>query len=352
MLDKKQVEEIREHLNRSQNPIFFFDNDVDGLCSFILLRKYSEKGKGVAIKSFPSLDLTHFKKVHELNSDYIFILDRSLVSEEFFKEAEKFNIPIICIDHHEVPKNISEFAGYYNPLFNKTKKESNGNPTTYLCYQVSEKKSDLWIAIVGCVADKFLPEFYEKFKNKFPELAIDSKDAFEIRYKSKIGEIVKILSSALKDRTTNVVLMMKFLINSKGPYDVLEEDSQNATMHKRFNEINMKYRRLIEKAEEVFKIQDNSEKVFFFKYGGELSISSELSDELSFKFPGKIIVVAYDSGIKANISARGKRIKSLISKAIKGFENASSGGHEDAVGGRIKSEDIDKFIIKLKSIAN
>ena len=352
MLTKKQIEEIREHLNKAQNPIFFFDNDVDGLCSFILLRRYSEKGKGVAIKSFPSLDLTHFRKVHELNSDYIFVLDKSLISEEFFKEAEKFNIPIVCIDHHEIPKNIQEFAGYYNPFSNKTKEESNEKPTTYLCYQVSKKKSDLWIAVTGCIADKFLPEFYKEFKNKYPELSIDSEDAFEIRYKSQIGKILKILSFALKDRTTNVVAMMKFLINSKGPYDVLEEDSQNATMHKRFGEIDLKYERLIKKAEEIYKLQKDSEKVFFFKYGGDLSISSELSDELSFKFPEKIIVVAYDSGIKVNISARGKGVKGLISKSIEGFENATSGGHEDAVGGRIRTEDIDKFIGRLKSFIN
>ena len=352
MLNKKQVGEIREHLNSSQNPIFFFDNDVDGLCSFLLLRRYSEKGKGVAIKSFPSLDLTHFKKVQELNSDYIFVLDRSLISEEFFKEAEKFNIPIVCIDHHEIPKDISKFAGYYNPFFNKTKEESNVEPTTYLCYQVSQKKSDLWIAVTGCIADKFLPEFYKEFKKEYFELSIDSKDAFEIRYKSQIGKILKILSFALKDRTTNVVTMMKFLVNSKAPYEVLEENNQNATMHKRFREIDLKYERLIKKAEEIYKIQKNSEKLFFFKYGGDLSISSELSDELSFKFPKKIIVVAYDSGIKVNISVRGKGVKDLISKAIEGFENATSGGHEDAVGGRIRTEYIGEFIRRLKDIIN
>lgn len=352
MLNKKQVEEIREHLDCSQNPIFFFDNDVDGLCSFILLRRYSEKGKGIAIKSFPSLDLTHFKKVQELNSDYIFVLDRSLISEEFFKEAEKFNIPIVCIDHHGIPKNIKEFTGYYNPTLNKIKGELNGSATTYLCYQVSKKKSDLWIAIVGCIADKFLPEFYKEFKNKYPDLSIDSKDAFEVRYKSQIGKILKILSFALKDRTTNVVTMMKFLINSKTPYEVLKEDSRNTAMHKRFEEINLKYERLIKKAKEIYKTKKNSEKIFFFKYGGDLSISSELSDELSFRFPEKIIVVAYDSGVKVNISVRGKGVKDLISKAIEGFENATSGGHEDAVGGRLRTEDLGEFIRKLEGIVN
>lgn len=32
MLTEKQISEIREHLEKAQNPLFFFDND-DGLCS-------------------------------------------------------------------------------------------------------------------------------------------------------------------------------------------------------------------------------------------------------------------------------------------------------------------------------
>ena len=29
---EKQIKEIRDHLDRAQNPVFFFDNDPDGLC--------------------------------------------------------------------------------------------------------------------------------------------------------------------------------------------------------------------------------------------------------------------------------------------------------------------------------
>ena len=73
MLTEKQVKEIHEHLEKAQNPIFFFDNDPDGLCSFLLLQRYIERGKGVAIKSFPSLDASYCRKVEELNADYVFI---------------------------------------------------------------------------------------------------------------------------------------------------------------------------------------------------------------------------------------------------------------------------------------
>ncbi len=338
MLTEKQVEEISEHLNKAQNPLFFFDNDADGLCSFLLLQRFSGKGKGVAIKSFPELTADYFRKVHELNADYIFILDKPLVSEEFFEKAHQSNIPIVYIDHHEIDKTkIPEFVNYYNPIFNSIKLEN--KPTSYLCYQISKNKNDLWIAIAGCISDSFLPEFYLEFKENYPDLSIDSKNAFEIKYKSQIGKITSLFNFALMDRTTNVVNMIKFLMKVKNPYEVLEESKENYTMHQRFNQINSKYQKLLEKAKKI----KSSDKVLFFKYGGDLSISSDLSNELMYLFPEKIIVVVYVSGIKASISVRGEKIRENVLKVIEGLEDATGGGHENAVGAKIKFEDLEKF---------
>ena len=95
MLTTSQDNEIREHLMAAQNPIFFFDNDLDGLCSFLLLQRYIGKGKGVAIKTFPYLDIGYYRKVTELKADYIFILDKPLVSKEFLEQVEQVNIPVV-----------------------------------------------------------------------------------------------------------------------------------------------------------------------------------------------------------------------------------------------------------------
>jgi len=244
MLTKKQVSEIKEHLDKAQNPLFFFDNDNDGLCSFLLLQRYIGRGKGFAIKTAPELTKDYFRKVRELEPDYIFILDQPEVSKGFFDEVEKINLPIVWIDHHEIDKKkIPDFVNYYNPLFNK--KKSN-EPVTALCYQISNKKEDLWIAIAGCVADYFVPDFYEDFKKKYFDLSIDSKDAFEIFYNSPIGKISRIFGAGLKDRTTNVVKMLNYLTKVKTPYEVLEENEKNSFIHKRFKEINKKYKKFID----------------------------------------------------------------------------------------------------------
>ena len=74
-----------------------------------------------------------------------------------------------------------------------------------------------------------------------------------------------------------------------------------------------------------------------------MSISADLSNELCYLFPKKIVIVVYVSGIKGNISARGEKVKDLILKAIEGIDGATGGGHENAVGAQVKIEDLEKF---------
>ncbi len=336
MLTKKQIKEIKEHLEKAQNPIFFFDNDPDGLCSFLLLQRYIGRGKGVPIKSFPEMNADYFRKVRELNADYIFILDKPIVSKEFLDEVKNFNLPVVWIDHHEVQLKIPDFVYYYNTTLNRPKKNE---PVTYLCYKITERKEDLWLGVVGCVFDRYVPDFYLKFCKEYPDLSIKSKDAFDIFYKSQIGRIVKMFCFALKDRISNVVKMIKFLTQVKTPYEVLEETGKNHEMHIRFKQIQKKYEKLLGKA----KTLAGNDKILFFQYAGDLSISADLSNELSYLYPDKIIIVVYILGLKANISVRGKKIRETILKAIEGLEGATAGGHENAVGSQMRIEYLQKF---------
>lgn len=348
MLSQKQLDEIKQHLEKSQNPLFFFDNDVDGLCSFLLLRRWLGRGKGVAVKSFPEVDASYARKVEELGADYVFILDKPLVSEGFFKELEAKNIPVVWIDHHEVEKEakIPENVSYYNPAKPEKGESKSIEPTTYLCYSAVKNKSDMWLAVAGCISDSFIPDFFEEFIKNNPELAIKSNNAFEILYTTKIGKVIRVLDSALKDRTRNVVLMIKFMSEAKSPDEVLIESKKNSEMLKRFSFIDKKYQELVANA----KSQLSENNLLFFQYGGDLSISANISNELSFYFPKKIIVVAYLKGEKANISIRGSNIKKIAIKAIEGFEGATVGGHENACGGRINVEDLPKFKKNLEAL--
>ena len=340
MLNEKQILEIREHLENAQNPVFFFDNDVDGLMSFILLRRFIDRGKGVAIKSFPELDVSYVKKVDELKSDYVFILDKPAVSQEFVDEVEKRNLQIVWIDHHDVEQTIKgKNLNYYNPFFTKKSNE----PTSYLAYQVVNNKADRWLVMAGCISDNFFPDFVDEFAKENSEIwKKNAKSAFEILYESDFGKLIITLDFALKDRTSSVISLINYLFEVKYPSDLLVENSRNIYLIRRYSQINEVYQRLLDKAK---KIARNSKKIIFFQYGGAMSLSADLANELYYRFPGKITIVAFIKGDVVNISIRGKEdVRKITLKAVDKIENATGGGHKNATGAKVSVGDLEKFV--------
>jgi len=338
MLTHLQISEIREHLDKAGNPLFFFDNDCDGLASFLILARAYGKGKGVAIKSSPALDSTYLRKIRELNPDSIFVLDKPLIEQGFIDEVKKMNIPIIWIDHHEVSVEEQEGVYYYNSKLG----EKSDEPVTYWAWKIAGRKEDLWLAVCGCIADHYLPSFFSDFNKEYPELGGKVKSAFQALYDTEIGQVTRILGFALKDRTSEVVRMIKILLKATSPREVFDEENH---LFARFKQIDKKYQKLIEKAKEFAK-----PKLLYFQYAGDLSISSDISNELSYRYPGRTIVVAYISGVKVNISIRGKKAKEITLKAIEGFENATGGGHEEATGAKIKVEDLPIFKERIEKL--
>lgn len=340
MLSKEQLNEIKEHLERAQNPVFFFDNDVDGLISFILLRRFTGRGKGVAIKSFPELDESYIRKVEEFNADYVFVLDKPGVSKGFIEEMEKKSIPIVWIDHHDVKIDLlSKNVYYFNPIFAK---EKSSEPVSYICYKVADVHQDKWLALIGCIYDNFIPEFLGDIAKDCPSIINkNAKSAFEIFYENEFGKLIMMLDFGLKDRTTNVVSMINVLLKAQVPFDLLKEDESNYKIHRRYQQVNIAYSNLLERAKRVAR---GSGKVVFFQYGGELSLSSNIANELSYRFPGKVVIVAYIKGAIANVSIRGSvDVRDLTIKAIEKIGNATGGGHKHATGAKMMVEDLEKF---------
>ena len=342
MLTEKQILEIKAHLEKAQNPLFFFGNDADGLCSFLLLARAIGRGKGVAIKSFPDLNESYARKLHELNPDYVFVLDKPIISEAFIKEVKNLNLPLVWIDHHDVDPGNIEGIYYYNPI----KHDKSNEPVTYLSWQITKRKEDLWLAVAGCIGDNFLPDFFKEFSSEYPEFAGDKKSAFQVLYETDIGKISRILNFGLKDRTGNVVKMLKYLLKVKSPQEILKEDVRNH-MIIRFEQINSKYQQLVEKAKKFSKAR-----LIYFQYGGDLSLSADIANELYYESPNKIIVVVYIQNNKANVSLRGKNIREITLKAIEGLENATGGGHNDATGAKVSVEDLLKFKERIESLVN
>jgi len=343
MLNESQINEIKEHLEKAQNPLFFFDNDNDGLMSFLLLRRFIDRGKGIAVKGSHNLSKTYYKRVKELKPDYIFILDIPAAEQEFLEMAEKDCLPVVWIDHHnvsigtEVPVTSYPSFSYYNTYHNDKTYE----PVSYLCYKITNQKQDIWLAVIGSISDYYLPDFYNEFEKKYPELSKKNpKTPFDVFYDSEIGRISRILDFSLKDTTTNVVNLMKFMMKVKGPMDILEENTATKQILKRYNEINEKYQKILKKARKVV-----GSKMIYFQYGGDLSLSADLANQLTHEFPDKVVIVIYLSKDVANISLRARNIdiREITLEAIKDIPGAMGGGHKNATGARMNISDLPIF---------
>ena len=343
MLSKSKLEEIRKLLENSQNPLFFFDNDADGLCSFLILQRALGRGKGVAVKSFPDLNSSYLRKVNELNPDYVVILDKPRVEKAFIEGVYEKAIPIIWIDHHDVQveKEILEKTHYFNSY-------PSSEPVTYICYNVFKKESDMWLAMIGCIGDVYMPDFASKFCEKYPELFNSEISAFDSLFTTEVGKAVKMFNFVLKDTTTNVIKFLKFLMKANNLYDILEENSNTKGFHERYNQLKAVYDKIIKKAEA--NISDS--KLLFFSYSGETSMSAEISNELFFKYKNKLVVVAFRKQDKANISIRGENARKFTLKAIDKIEGATGGGHETACGVQVPIERLDEFNAELEKLVN
>ncbi len=340
----KKIKVIRQILDKFNNPIYFFDNDVDGLASFLLLRKFWNKGKAVAIKSFPELNASYARKISELSADCVFILDKPRVSSEFLYYVNQQGLNVVWIDHHEDNTGAEGVSLFLNP----TIEIKVNRPTTYWAYKIiHEQKNYAWIAALGCVADWFIPDFMHEVFNSYKNLFEISKsqlcDAGKILYETTFGKLVLLLNFGLKDTTTNIMKMVKFLVDVNEPYQILEENKENMTMHKRFKQIYRTYAKLLERAKKFSKHD-----VLFFQYGGDMSISAELSNALFYMYPDKLIVVAHLKGNRAKISIRSaKDVRAIVLKAIEGLENASGGGHAKALGVNMSVADLPYFKEKI-----
>lgn len=336
MLTKKQIEEIREHLERAQNPLFLYDNDADGLCSFLLLRRWLGRGKGFAVRSYPDLNEQYVKKVEEYKADYVFILDKPIVSNVFFEELDKLGIQVVWIDHHKTEEKIGKFDNLF--IYNSAMK-GESKPTTAMCYDVTNRKEDLWIALVGCIADHHIPEFSNEFQKMYPNLWKKGiKKPFDAYYGAEIGKVVQALNFGLKDSVSNTLALQNFLLECKSPEDVLSEVPENEKFRNTYGKIKKRYDVLIQEA----KKQIGDEMIFFY-YGGDTSMSSDLSNELSYLYPKHIICIVFIKGDLANISLRGKNVKKILEDILPEIEGSRGGGHPNAVGARIKNSQIELF---------
>src|SRR3989344_3471959 len=296
MLTEKELTEIREILESSQNPIYFFDGDGDGLSSYLNLKKHYKKGLGVPVKSGGPEGITseYLKYVDEEKPDLVVILDKAVLTQEFI---DKIPCQILILDHH--PPIKLKKVKYYNPQLH-----GSNVPTSYLAYQVT--KTNAWIAAIGCLFDYFIPDFLDEIKKSLKAL-------------EKINSLNEIFNKSTPEG--------KFI-------------------RERYERLNKEYEKLLSKA----KSEATRSKLFLFIYPSQaVSFTVELSNELCYRYPKKTIIVGREKENKIAMSLRDQNrdISKILEISLKGLEGYG-GGHEHACGCAVSKKDFNMFIERIK----
>ncbi len=357
---------IKAELDNCERPLFFFDDDPDGLCSFLQFYRYKQAGKGVVVKVHPVLDEKFTNAVRDYGPDKIFILDIPKVSETFIKKLSR---PIVYIDHHDIAKHDVENMIYFNPhIYDK----NDSRCVSYWCYRVingfdtsgvsgnavnlvnavknDAKKDDIWIAMVGCIGDWSLPDFKDEFISEYPGfLKKTVTRPEEALFKSRIGRLTRIFSFVLKGNHNDVVASIKVLTRIKHPNEILKQHSSPGRfIFRRFETIDKYYKELINSISD----ENIDGDILSFMYTEKhWSFTSDLSNELLYKYPDKVIMVCREKGGEFKCSIRSAKFKlpEKITSALEGLEGYG-GGHDYACGACVKSQDFEKFVERLKGM--
>ncbi len=341
-LTPQQYTEIRKALDECRNPLFFHHDDPDGVCSFLLLYQYKKEGTGVIVKSQPCVNVQFLRKVEEVQPDMIFVSDLALVAQEFIDAVK---VPIIWIDHHEPQKMQGSHVRYYNP---RASNHEDGFPAAYLCYHVNGNPDYMWLGMTGTVGDWQLTDLAQEFSQQHPDLLPPQIDRPEVAlFDSPIGKLAKIISFILKGKTTDVKKYISFLKKIQNPYEILEQQTpEGKKIYKRYEIINKVYDELYQRA--ISSVGEG--KLILFTYDeNEYSMTGELANELLYRNPDKVILIARQKGGDMRCSLRSSKLvlPPIVSECIEGF-GGHGGGHEHACGCSVPEQHFKEFVERLK----
>jgi len=342
-ISKEQLDEFKDRVLGAKRPLFFYDDDADGLCSYLLCYKARGDGLGVRVHGSASVTIDLLRKVEENIPDIIVILDKPYAEQAFI---DAVSVPVLWLDHHEPQK--PEGVTYLNPRIDD---DEDNKSTSYWVYKALGRKEDLWLAAIGNITDWQITEVAAEFMKKYPELLKKASTPPEAMYSEPFCTLTRLVQFNLKGDSTEVRTAIKILSRIDSPEELLEHTTPRAKLlYKRYEKISREYGKYFAEAS---KAAGKDELLFHSFTRMETSLLSELSNQLLYEHPDKVIFLTRQHNGENKLSIRSSKhdVASAVKAAMEGVRG-NAGGHTFACGGNINSDDFPKFLEAFKVALN
>jgi single-stranded-DNA-specific exonuclease len=355
------VQRIKKALENKENIVVAADCDLDGICSLILLKegilslggKISDFYLPDREKEGYGISLNTLKKFEKYLPALLITLDFGISSFQEVKKAKEMGFEVIIIDHHETLNGLPEADLILDPKQKEDKYYFKHFATVGLVFKVLEKmlnenmgeslrKSFLELVALATLADMMPQEKENKILTDEGLLAMkDSwrpgflaiKEFFQIPY--EISKVISILGVRYSQNEVKEILALFTTPSQEEAKKIFQK------LIKKHEQRREKLKESIKRIEENFPL--NEEIIFVGDENIEYSLVASLASYLVQNYRKPVFV--YKKNEKESIgSARAVEKVNLIElmKNCKDFL-ISYGGHPQAAGFRLLTENLEKF---------
>ena len=299
----KKAADFLKRIKQKDGIIIVFNNDLDGMCSCVMIKKYLSKiGNNPYIISQPMPpDKNLIRKMQSGISNKVIFLDMAIDQSASLVKKIKGMGELLIIDHHLVSQNLNSKAIVHcNP---RIKTPGIYQSTSYIVHKILcelENTEELdWIAALGAIADYDLSSSQDLVKKIQKIYDMD-----------KLHKIVAILASLKATRTMTCEKTVDALMAIKEPEKVLETEE----FIRSYQEIENEKQGVMINTQSDTKINGN---IVIYEIKSRYNIRSEISTRLAEKYKDKIVIVYEKIGKKINASVRCQTRKFNVDSALK-----------------------------------
>lgn len=307
--------------------------DSDGLTAASQLVNWLKKQKvGYNIILGSPERLRHNNFWNKIKNDLVFFLDvpADHAEEQLKRLSNRANI--IIIDHHKINKDMNgPGIIHYHRKFLGEKRYYPSSKQVYDLFNGID-----WMACIGLIGDyggNPWKEFIETVHKKYGFKPCKDENCFDSPF-TKYDHMINSARMAYSDK--GCIKALNILINSptfeefKNNSEVLEEWAKQVNDY-------------IEHIKSDYKHNKETHKnvTFYELPNPKYKIGSALATIISSETPNKTIIILVKKGYITNINFRRQDGKYDMSELAK--KCAGGGGHREAAGATIKTEEIDEF---------